>query len=237
MKNPDIKEMFDNIASGYDFQNRFLSLMIDAWWRKKMVKNIQNNTHGLVLDMATGTAEIALEIVRRKPNVKKVIGGDFSPNMLKIGREKIKKRGLADQIDLFIGDARRLPFRKSQFDVVTIAFGIRNIIERGITLSEFYSVLKPGGQLIIMEFGFPQTPFLASLYQFYFNKILPKVGNTLSRSGYAYSYFANSVNQFPDNTTFISMLKKAGFRDITIKKLSLGIALLFIARKEEIESK
>ena len=230
MKNPDIKDMFDTIASGYDFQNRFLSFMIDAWWRKKMVKNIQNNKHGLVLDMATGTAEIALEIVRQKPKLR-VVGGDFSPNMLKIGVEKVKKGGLADKIKMFIGDARKLPFKDAQFDAVTIAFGIRNIREREKTLREFYSVLRPGGQLIIMEFGFPRTPLIGHLYQLYFNKILPRVGNTLSRTGYAYSYLARSVHKFPDNEIFISMIEEAGFRDVKIKKLTLGIAVLFIARK------
>ncbi|MCD6353283.1 MAG: bifunctional demethylmenaquinone methyltransferase/2-methoxy-6-polyprenyl-1,4-benzoquinol methylase UbiE [Proteobacteria bacterium] len=230
MKNPDIKDMFDTIASGYDFQNRFLSFMIDTWWRKKMVKNIQNNTYGLVLDMATGTAEIALEIVRQKPKVR-VVGGDFSPNMLKIGVEKVKKRGLADKIKTFIGDARKLPFKNAQFDAVTIAFGIRNIREREKTLREFYSVLRPGGQLIIMEFGFPRTPLIGRFYQLYFNKILPKAGDTISRTGYAYSYLANSVHAFPGEEVFAGMIEDAGFRDVKIKKLTLGIALLFTARR------
>jgi len=163
MKNPDIKKIFETIAGGYDFQNRLLSLGIDTWWRKKMVQSIQNNAQGLVLDMATGTAEVALEIVGQRPNVT-VIGGDFSPNMLRIGTEKIRRRGFANRIRTFIGDARKLPFKNAQFDAITIAFGIRNIREREKTLGQFYSVLKPGGQLVIMEFGFPRTPLLGPLY-------------------------------------------------------------------------
>ena len=230
MNNPDIKKMFETIARGYDFQNRLLSLRIDTWWRKKMVENIQNDIDGLVLDVATGTAEIALEIVKQKLNLK-VIGIDFSPNMLKIGMSKAKKRGFEDKIQLLIGDAREFPFRESQFDVLTIAFGIRNIKEREATLKEFYSVLKPGGQLIIMEFGFPRTPVLGPLYHFYFNKLLPRVGDKISRTGYAYSYLANSVCEFPDNEGFIGMIEGVGFRDVKIKKLTLGIAVLFMGRK------
>ncbi|MBW1679287.1 MAG: bifunctional demethylmenaquinone methyltransferase/2-methoxy-6-polyprenyl-1,4-benzoquinol methylase UbiE [Deltaproteobacteria bacterium] len=230
MKNPDIKKIFETIAGGYDFQNRLLSLGIDTWWRKKMVQSIQNNAQGLVLDMATGTAEVALEIVGQRPNVT-VIGGDFSPNMLRIGTEKIRRRGFANRIRTFIGDARKLPFKNAQFDAITIAFGIRNIREREKTLGQFYSVLKPGGQLIIMEFGFPRTPLLGPLYHFYFNKILPRVGDKISRTGYAYSYLANSVHEFPVNEDFIRMIEGVGFQDVKIKKLTLGIAVLFMGKK------
>ena len=230
MKNPDIKKMFETIASGYDFQNRFLSLRVDTWWRKKMVENIQERRGGLVLDVATGTAEIALEIAKRRPALQ-VVGVDFSPGMLKFGMKKIKQREVEDSIQLVTGDATQLPFRQSQFDVVTIAFGIRNIKEREATLGEFHAGLKPGGQLIIMEFGLPTTPVIGSLYRFYFNKILPWLGDTVSRTGYAYSYLSNSVHEFPANEEFIAMIEKAGFQEVSLKKLTFGIALLFMAKK------
>ena len=230
MKNPDIKKMFETIAGGYDFQNRFLSLRVDTWWRKKMVENIQEHNTGLVLDVATGTAEIALEIAKQRPTLK-VVGVDFSPGMLKFGMKKIKQRGVEDRIQLVTGDATQLPFRPSQFGVVTIAFGIRNIKEREATLGEFYAGLNPGGQLIIMEFGFPTTPLIGPLYRFYFNKILPWLGDTVSRTGYAYSYLSNSVHEFPTNEEVIGMIEKAGFQDVTLRKLTFGIALLFMAKK------
>ncbi|MFH0812628.1 MAG: bifunctional demethylmenaquinone methyltransferase/2-methoxy-6-polyprenyl-1,4-benzoquinol methylase UbiE [Pseudomonadota bacterium] len=230
MKNPDIKKMFETIAEGYDFQNRFLSLRVDTWWRKMMVKNMECPPHGMVLDVATGTAEIAIEIVKQRAGLR-VVGGDFSPSMLKIGLRKVKKRGFDDKIQLFIGDARNLPFRESQFDVLTIAFGIRNIKEREVTLKEFYSVLKPGGQLIIMEFGLPRTPIVGNLYQFYFNKILPKFGDIISRTGYAYTYLSDSVHRFSAPEDFIRMVEEAGFQKVRIKKLTFGCALLFIATK------
>jgi len=230
MKNPDIKKMFETIAEGYDFQNRFLSLRVDTYWRKKMVENIRDDINGTVLDVATGTAEVALEIVRQRPGLK-VLGIDFSANMLKIGREKVKKKGFEDKIHLFLGDALKIPFKKSQFDALTIAFGIRNIKERKEALREFYTVLKPGGQLIIMEFGLPNTPLIGHLYQFYFNRILPWLGDTISRTGYAYTYLANSVHKFPLPEDFVGMIEKAGFREVKIKKLTFGTALLFIARK------
>jgi len=230
MKNPDIKKMFETIASGYDFQNRFLSLRVDTWWRKKMVENIQERNRGLVLDVATGTAEIALEIVRQKPTLD-VVGVDFSPGMLTVGRKKIAKRRLAEKIQLLAGDATKLPFKESRFDVVTIAFGIRNIKEKEATLREFHAGLNPGGQLIIMEFGLPTAPVLGGWYRFYFNKILPWLGDTISRTGYAYSYLAQSVHEFPTNEEFMAMIEKAGFQEVTLKKLTFGIALLFMARK------
>ena len=230
MKNPDIKKMFETIAGGYDFQNRFLSLRVDTWWRKRMVENIQQRNGGVVLDVATGTAEIALEIARTRPGLK-VVGLDFSPGMLRVGMKKIAQRRFGDTIRLLVGDATKLPFHSSRFDVVTIAFGIRNIKEKETTLREFYEGLNSGGQLIIMEFGLPATPVLRGLYRFYFNKILPRLGDTISGTGYAYSYLAHSVHAVPGHEEFVGMIEKAGFEDVTVKKLTWGIALLFLARK------
>jgi demethylmenaquinone methyltransferase/2-methoxy-6-polyprenyl-1,4-benzoquinol methylase len=230
MKNPDVKRMFETIATGYDFQNRFLSMRVDTWWRKKMVENIQECKNGLVLDVATGTAEIALEIAKQRPALQ-VVGVDFSPGMLGVGRKKIAQRRHEDAIHLFAGDATQLPFKGSRFDAVTIAFGIRNIKEKEAALREFYAGLNTGGQLIIMEFGFPTAPVLGGLYRFYFNKILPWLGDTVSRTGYAYSYLARSVHAFPTNEEFMAMIEEAGFQEVTLKRLTFGIALLFLAKK------
>jgi demethylmenaquinone methyltransferase/2-methoxy-6-polyprenyl-1,4-benzoquinol methylase len=230
MKNPDVKKMFETIADGYDFQNRFLSLRTDRWWRRMMVKNIECPDHGVVLDVATGTAEIALEIVRQRSGIR-VVGIDFSPNMVQVGLRKVKRTRGEDKITLVIGDARRLPFRASQFDVVTVAFGIRNIKERGETLGVLREVLKPGGQLIVMEFGLPQTPILKQVYRYYFDRILPIVGDTISRTGFAYSYLADSVHRFPDPDDFVRLLESSGFKEVKTQKLTFGIALLFMAKK------
>lgn len=231
MKDTAVKAMFETIAPSYDFQNSFLSLRRDIYWRQVLADSLLLDAGGLVLDVAVGTAEVALAISDRYPLVS-VVGVDFSPGMLAVGRKKIADRGAAAKVSLAAGDGRQLPIRSASVDVLTISFGLRNVEERGMALNEFYRVLKPGGRLFIMEFSYPDQPLLYRLYRFYFDYILPPVGNLISRTNYAYSYLAESVDSFPDDPRFIAEITAAGFTDTKIKKLTFGIAKIFQGRKE-----
>ncbi len=231
MNDTAVKAMFETIAPGYDFQNSFLSLRQDVYWRRALANILRLERGGLVLDVAVGTAETALAISRRHPGVQ-VVGVDFSPGMLKVGNKKITERGRRQQISLTAGDGRQLPICSDCADALTISFGLRNIEERGLALSEFYRVLKPGGRLYIMEFSYPDQPLLYELYRFYFDYILPPIGNLISRTNYAYSYLAESVEAFPRDEQFMAEISEAGFIEPKIKKLTFGIAKIYQGRKK-----
>jgi len=232
MKDTAVKAMFETIAPSYDFQNSFLSLRRDIYWRRVLSEELQPEAGSVILDVAVGTAETALAISRRYPAVS-IVGVDFSPAMLTVGKKKINTRYPAAPVSLTAGDGRQLPIRSGSVDAVTISFGIRNMEERDMVLAEFNRVLRPGGRLLIMEFSYPDNPLLYRLYRFYFDHILPPVGNWLSRTDYAYSYLADSVNDFPDDTAFLAEIGRAGFTGLTVRKLTFGIAKIFHGRKEE----
>jgi len=226
----EIKELFEKQASLYDFTNTFLSFGIDDFWRKRVAQSLCLPDNARVADVATGTAEVAIHIARQNPKAK-ILGLDFSPNMLKRGNKKIHKFHY-NNIFLLSGDATTLPFHKNSFDALTIVFGIRNIINRELALKEFYSVLKPQGQLIIMEFGFPEIPLFRSLYLFYFNHLLPWIGNLLVSSNHAYTYLRDSVHKFPAPEQFMETLRSVGFKNIQRLSFTGGIVDLFKASKE-----
>jgi demethylmenaquinone methyltransferase/2-methoxy-6-polyprenyl-1,4-benzoquinol methylase len=236
MNDSAVKAMFETIAPGYDFQNSFLSLRQDIYWRRALAEILQLDKGGLVLDVAVGTAETALSISRRYPLVQ-VVGVDFSPAMLKVGYKKVVDQGSRVHINLAVGDGRQLPIRSESADAVTISFGLRNIEERTQALSEFYRVLKPGGRLFVMEFSYPDNPLLYRMYRFYFDYILPPVGNLISRTNYAYSYLAESVESFPRDAQFLAEFAETGFTDTKIKKLTFGIAKIFEGHKKAQEAK
>jgi demethylmenaquinone methyltransferase/2-methoxy-6-polyprenyl-1,4-benzoquinol methylase len=223
--------MFETIAPGYDFQNSFLSLRRDIYWRQALADSLQLDAGGLVLDVAVGTAEVALAISDRYPLVS-VVGVDFSPGMLAVGQKKIVARNATDKVSLTAGDGRHLPIKSASVDALTISFGLRNVEEREVALNEFYRVLKPGGRLFVMEFSYPDQPLLYRLYRWYFHYILPPIGNLISKTNYAYSYLAESVDSFPDDPKFVAEIVAAGFIDTKIKKLTFGIAKIFYGRKE-----
>jgi demethylmenaquinone methyltransferase/2-methoxy-6-polyprenyl-1,4-benzoquinol methylase len=231
MKDTAVKAMFETIATGYDFQNSFLSLRRDVYWRKALAEMLQLQNGDLVLDVAVGTAEIALSISGRYTGVR-VIGVDFSPAMLRVGKQKIAKRGRQNRVSLAAGDGRLLPVRSNSVEALTISFGIRNVEERDQALAEFHRVLKPGGKLYVMEFSYPDQPALYRLYRFYFDYILPPIGNLISRTNYAYSYLADSVDTFPGDEGFIAEIEAAGFSQTAITKLTFGIAKIYQGRKE-----
>lgn len=230
MNDHRVKAMFEEIAFSYDLQNSVLSLRRDVAWRKVLAEMIAAPAGGVVLDVAVGTAEVAQEICRRRPGLS-VLGVDFSPAMLRVGHKKIAARGLSGRIALTQGDARALPVRSGSVDAVTISFGIRNIAERVAVLREFVRVLKPGGQVMVMEFGYPRNPVLHRLYRLYFDHVLPPVGNWLSRTDYAYSYLVESVDAFPTEPAFLAEMAEAGLFECAVRDLTFGIAKIYHGRK------
>jgi demethylmenaquinone methyltransferase / 2-methoxy-6-polyprenyl-1,4-benzoquinol methylase len=226
LKDFQVRRMFESIAFSYDFQNSVLSMGQDLSWRRVLAKSIRVLDRHLILDMATGTAEVAIEICKHHPRIR-VVGMDFSPAMLSIGWRKVRARNLEERIRLSIGDARFLPLKNASFNAVTMAFGIRNIEERRMVLSEFYRILKPGGQLLIMEFGYPDNPILKGLYRLYFDRVLPLLGNWLSRTDYAYTHLVESVHTFPKEKEFLEEIGESGFVHLKVKKLTYGIANIY----------
>jgi len=230
MRDVKVRRMFEDIAFSYDFQNSALSLGVDIWWRRRLVDMLAPRS-GIVLDAATGTGEVALAIRRRRPDLR-VVGLDFSPAMLAVAAGKIKKRGVSGYHP-GVADCRAVPLADASVAAVTMAFGIRNIAERVAVMAEFFRVLVPGGQMHVMEFGIPRNGLGAALYRFYFDRILPPVGNFLSRTDYAYSYLVESVAAFPSDAAFLSHMAEAGFADCRVADLTFGLARIFTGRKPQ----
>jgi demethylmenaquinone methyltransferase/2-methoxy-6-polyprenyl-1,4-benzoquinol methylase len=230
MESLRVKNMFETIAPSYDFQNSFLSLGRDVSWRRALARHIRAGEDGLVLDAATGTGEICMEICMHRPKVH-VIGLDFSPRMLSVAKKKLGSKYFKDRTSLTLGDSRLLPIKGGSIDVVTMAFGIRNIQERRQVLAEFMRVLKEGGQILIMEFDLPDHRLLGPLYRLYFEHILPPIGNRISRTDYAYTYLVQSVHEFPGEEEFLSEIEEAGFKILKSRQLTFGIAKIYEALK------
>ena len=221
--------MFDAVAPKYDFLNQLLSLGIHKGWRKKAIRLLKDKKPKTILDIATGTADFAIEALILNP--EKVTGVDISSGMLKLGKEKVKKRGLENQIELILGDSEALPFADNSFDAITVGFGVRNFehLEKGIR--DMHRVLKPGGKMIILEFSKPRIFPVKQLYKIYFRYITPFIGKFFSSSKEAYTYLPESVNAFPDGDDFLNVLKKVGLKETKAILLSLGIASIYIAEK------
>ncbi len=228
-KKKQVAEMFDSISGKYDFLNHFLSLGIDIRWRKKAIKMLTDLQPRQILDIATGTGDFAIESLKLNPD--KVIGVDISEGMLNVGREKMKKRGYADIIDMQSGDSENLHFDDNKFDAVIVAFGVRNFenLEKG--LSEMNRVLRPGGRAIILEFSKPTVFPFKQLYNFYFRWILPKIGKVVSKDNAAYTYLPESVNEFPYGDDFLGILEKTGYKNTKCKPLTLGISSIYVGEK------
>lgn len=221
--------MFDSISGKYDFLNHFLSLGIDIRWRKKAVKMLAEGNPKVILDVATGTGDFAIETLKLSPT--QVIGVDISEGMLEVGRQKMKARGYDQIIDMRLADSENLPFEENKFDAVIVAFGVRNFenLERG--LAEMKRVLRPGGRMIVLEFSKPRIFPFKQLYNFYFKFILPKIGRLISRDKAAYTYLPESVQAFPDGPEFVSILTRLGFKQTACKSLTFGISSLYSATK------
>jgi demethylmenaquinone methyltransferase/2-methoxy-6-polyprenyl-1,4-benzoquinol methylase len=218
--------MFDQIAWRYDFLNHFLSLNIDKIWRRKAVNELRGQPLNEVLDVATGTADLALAIQKRL-HPQHIVGVDISEGMLAMGRKKIEKKGLTQQITLQFGDSEALPFADYTFDAVTVAFGVRNFDQLEKGLREMFRVLKTGGKVVVLEFSIPQNRFFRSIFQFYFHCVLPLLGRWVSKDAKAYHYLPDSVQSFPHGANFGKIMERCGFEDVKIKLLTWGIASIY----------
>lgn len=229
-KKTQVAEMFNHIAPRYDFLNRILSGGIDIAWRKKALALLSKDKPMRILDVATGTADLAIMAAQQlKPD--QIIGIDISPKMLEAGREKIEKKSLRQMIVLQEGDSEAINFPDHSFDAVTVAFGVRNFehLEKG--LEEIRRVLKPGGRLVILEFSKPSFPVWKQLYNGYMKYIAPVLAGWLSRNRKAYVYLNNSIQSFPEGNAFLDVMKKTGFKETTCKKLTFGISSLYTGEK------
>ncbi|GEO03055.1 demethylmenaquinone methyltransferase [Adhaeribacter aerolatus] len=228
-KKSQVAQMFNSIAGKYDFLNHFLSAGIDIYWRKQAVKVMGQNKPALLLDIATGTGDFAIEALQLKP--QKIIGVDISEGMLAVGREKIKKKNLTDKIELQLGDSENLAFAENTFDGAMAAFGVRNFENLPQGLSEMYRVLKPGGRIVVLEFSKPRAFPFKQVYNFYFKNILPVFGKLISKDQAAYTYLPESVQAFPDGQDFINILKQVGFKNTQWHSLTFGISSIYTGLK------
>lgn len=225
-KKTQVEEMFDNIAPSYDLLNRVLTVGIDTIWRKQAIRTIKNTNPAHLLDIATGTADVAVEAFKYI-NPQHITGIDISQEMLDVGQRKIKKRGLSDKITLRKDDSENLSFSDDEFDVATASFGVRNFGDLDKGLSEINRVLKPGGQIVVLEFTKPTSFPFKQLFNTYFKYVLPVIGKFKSKDSRAYEYLYESVQAFPDYDLFLTRMRSAGFKDCTYKKLSLGICAIY----------
>ena len=228
-KKEQVADMFNNISKRYDLLNHVLSLGIDITWRKKAIKMLKKDQPKLILDIATGTGDFAIEALALNPD--KVIGVDISEGMLAEGRKKLNKRKLDDRIELQLGDSEKLLFEENKFDAVIVSFGVRNFetLEKG--LADMYRVLKPGGKTVIVEFSKPKKFPLKQAYNVYFKYILPQIGKVVSKDNAAYTYLPESVQAFPDGEDFLRILEKVGFKNTTCKLLTFGISSIYTGEK------
>lgn len=229
-KKEQVAEMFNDISGRYDFVNRFLSAGTDIGWRKKALKMLKANQPQNLLDVATGTADMAI-MASGILNPAKITGIDISGGMLDIGRKKVQKAGLQAKIELLKGDSETIKFADNTFDAVTVAFGVRNFenLEKG--LSEIHRVLTPGGKLVVLEFSKPKMPGVKNLYNLYMKIVAPGVGKMVNKNGSAYSYLNNSINKFPEGKNFTQILSLTGFKNLICKPLSLGICSIYCGEK------
>jgi demethylmenaquinone methyltransferase/2-methoxy-6-polyprenyl-1,4-benzoquinol methylase len=229
-----VESMFDSIAWRYDFLNHFLSFGIDHLWRRKAIKIISESyIEPHILDVATGTGDLAIAAVRLSP--AKIYGIDISANMLDIGRQKLMDKGLDNNIELLYGDSENIPFGDSLFDVAMVAFGVRNFSDPLKGLSEMRRVIRQGGLVMILEFSKPSAFPFRPVYNFYFRNILPIFGKLFSKDKSAYRYLPYSVMQFPDNDAFLDLLRMAGFSDTKQIKMTGGIASIYTGVKLSVQ--
>ncbi len=229
-KGERIQEMFDAIAPRYDFLNRLLSFGIDRRWRRFAVKQVKFSENGRILDVATGTGDVALQIAARTPDSVGIVGVDFSREMVELGKQKIRTSPYAQRITLEVAPCEAIPYAEGSFDSATIAFGIRNVVDRLQGLKEMHRVLKPGGRVVILEFSTPRSRLFKAVYYFYFLRVLPVIGGLFSKFS-AYKYLPDSVLEFPSREEFKALMGRAGFKGSMHYDLTGGIATVYVAEK------
>lgn len=229
-KKEQVADMFNDIAPKYDFINRFLSVGIDVKWRKKAIKKLLDIKPKKILDVATGTADVAI-MASSILQPDKIIGIDISDGMLEIGRKKVKKLGLENTIELLNGDSETINFDNDSFDAVTVAFGVRNFQDLRKGLAEIKRVLKPGGRLVVLEFSRPKSAFTKAFYNVYMKIVAPGMGKLFSKNRNAYQYLDESIKKFPEGKNFTNILGELGYRKTYCKPLSLGICSIYCGEK------
>jgi demethylmenaquinone methyltransferase / 2-methoxy-6-polyprenyl-1,4-benzoquinol methylase len=228
-KKEEVAEMFDNISKRYDFLNHFLSLGIDKIWRKKAIRILSKSQPKIILDIATGTGDFAIAALKLKPT--RVVGLDLSHGMLEVGRSKMKKKKIDHIIEMIQGDSENLPFDSDFFDAFTVGFGVRNFenLEKG--LGEMLRVLKPGATGVILEFSKPKKFPVKQYFKFHSKYIIPKVGSAISKDKSAYAYLPESVAAFPEGQEFMDIMQKVGYRNVSSRLVSGGIATIYYGQK------
>lgn len=229
-KKEQVASMFNNISRTYDFLNHFLSLGIDVIWRKIAIKELSKDKPALILDVATGTGDLAFEAIKIL-DPEKVIGIDISDGMLSISREKISKRKMHEKFEVRLGDSEKLLFEDNTFDAVTVAFGVRNFEDLEKGLRDMLRVLKPGGKAVILEFSKPKVFPVKQAYNFYFKYITPTIGRIFSKDNSAYTYLPESVASFPDGEKFDTLMQKVGFKNTKFRPLTFGICSIYTGVK------
>lgn len=226
-----IRRMFGGIAHRYDLLNCLLSVGRDRYWRREAVAEAKLPPGGLAVDVCTGTADVALELAKQFPSARSIVGVDFCLPMIRLAAEKVAREGLAGRIGLQAGSAEALPFDTDTFDAATVAFGIRNLVDRKQGLAELNRVLRPGGRGIVLEFAMPEGPLFGRLYRFYFHRVLPWLGGLISGDRAAYSYLPASVSAFPSSRELTRMMEEVGFHDVRVRTLTGGIVTLHVGKK------
>lgn len=221
--------MFDTISGDYDGLNRVISFGIDIKWRKKVVNIIKAAQPNTILDIATGTGDLAINLA--ETNAEKIVGLDISSGMLEIGKEKISRKNLSNKIEMVIGDSENLPFEDNAFDAITVAFGIRNFETLDTGLAEIYRVLKPNGTFVILETSVPTQPLYKSGYKFYTKNILPLIGKAFSKDRSAYKYLSDSASVFPYGEELNNILRNIGFINVEDLPQTFGVATIYKASK------
>ena len=225
--------MFNAIAGRYDFLNHLLSAGIDRRWRRLAIRSLALTGRERVLDLCTGTADLAIAARTATPPAARVIGVDFAGAMLCVGSKKLAARQFGGSVTLVRGDAMRIPVADRSVDAVTIAFGLRNVEDTASACAEIHRVLAPGGRVAILEFAVPTTPGVRGAYLWYFNNVLPRIGRLVSRHDAAYEYLPASVGAFPSPDELVTLLRRAGFQDVTASPLSVGIVFLYTGRRAQ----
>jgi demethylmenaquinone methyltransferase/2-methoxy-6-polyprenyl-1,4-benzoquinol methylase len=229
-KRAQVEDMFDNIAPKYDFLNHSLTFGIDKIWRRKAIKTAAENSPSTILDIAAGTGDFS--ILEAESTTAEITAIDISQNMLDIAIKKAEKKGLSERIKFLKADSLDMPFENDSFEAATVGFGVRNFVDIPKGLKEIYRVLKPGGRLVVLELSEPPNKTVKAGYSFYFHKVLPFWGRLISKDGEAYKYLPKSVDNFPYGERFLTLMNDAGFKNTTLKWLTLGLSAIYTGEKQ-----
>jgi len=229
---PRVRKMFGEIAGRYDFLNHLLSLNVDRYWRWRTVRSVPPKPGMKILDVCTGTGDLALAYHRAARGLVKIIGADFCHEMLVLGQQKAEKSGAHGAVNFVEADTMRIPLDDDQFGIVSVAFGLRNVAETDVGLAEMVRVCAPGGQVAVLEFSSPEWQPFKAIYGWYFRNVLPRIGQLLARNAQsAYNYLPESVGQFPQGEQLAERMRKAGLTKVWYQGLTLGVATLYVGKK------